>query len=252
MTTPLAGRNALVTGGTRGLGRAITLALARAGADVVTCYRQDEEAAQEVARELKAIGGDHHVVRADVSRGEEVERLVEQCRTRLGPLHVLVNNAGLISHVPFVELGLAEWRRVLDGNLTAAYLVTRAALALLPDGASIVNMGSKVALVGMAMRAHYTAAKAGMIGLTRSLAKELGPRGIRVNLVTPGVFETHETLTLTAAEEAALQSRYQRYRQLTALGRLGRPEEVGDVVVFLASDQSRYVTGDTVAVDGGI
>ncbi|GAA3073053.1 hypothetical protein GCM10020000_67380 [Streptomyces olivoverticillatus] len=175
----------LVTGGTRGIGRAVVLALAEAGADVVTCHRQDGEAAESLARELKALPGDHHLVKADVGNPEDVARLVEECRTRFGTLDTIVNNAGVISHIPFAELPLEEWRRIVDANLTAPFLVTQKALPLLSPGASVVNIGSRVATVGLPLRAHYTASKAGVIGLSRSLAKELGPRGIRVNVVAP-------------------------------------------------------------------
>ena len=249
MSGLLTDRNVLVTGGTRGIGRAIVLTLARAGANVVTCYRTEGEAAESLARELKEIGGNHHLVRADVSKPEEIRRLLEEVRTRLGSLDVVVNNAGVISHIPFDELPEEEWRRVLDTHLTGAFLVTQQALPLLTDRASVINVASRVATVGLPQRAHYTAAKAGLIGLTRTLCKELGGRGIRVNNVDPGVIETEEAAKLPKEKYEALQA---RYRSLTSLGRLGRPEEVADVVLFLASDMSRYVTGTSIAVDGGI
>ncbi|MBB4895193.1 3-oxoacyl-[acyl-carrier protein] reductase [Streptomyces olivoverticillatus] len=249
MDLSLDGQHVLVTGGTRGIGRAVVLALAEAGADVVTCHRQDGEAAESLARELKALPGDHHLVKADVGNPEDVARLVEECRTRFGTLDTIVNNAGVISHIPFAELPLEEWRRIVDANLTAPFLVTQKALPLLSPGASVVNIGSRVATVGLPLRAHYTASKAGVIGLSRSLAKELGPRGIRVNVVAPGVIETEEATKLPPEEYEALQ---QRYRHMTALGRLGLPAEVASVVVFLASAASVYLTGEIIHVDGGI
>jgi 3-oxoacyl-[acyl-carrier protein] reductase len=243
MLIPLEGRRALVTGGSRGIGREITLALARAGADVVACYRSDGEHVQELARELKQLPGDHHLVRCDVSKPDEVASLVAECRARYGHLDVVVNNAGVISHVPIDELTQPEWQRVLDTNLTAAYLVTQTALPLLRPGASVVNIGSRVATVGIPLRVHYTAAKAGMIGLTRSLAKELGPRGIRVNLIAPGVIDTGTDLPAAVRE---------RYESMTSVRRLGRPAEIAAVVCFLASELASYVTGETINVDGGI
>jgi len=249
MELQLAGRNALVTGGSRGLGRAIVLALARAGSNVLTCYRQESEAVESLTRELKETGGEHHVVRADVSRPEEIERLAEECRTRFGSLHTVVNNAGVISHVPFAELALDEWHRVVDTNLTAAFLVVQKTLPLLSRGASVVNIGSRAAAVGIPLRSHYTAAKAGMAGLTRSLCKELGPRGIRVNMVAPGMIETEEAAALSAADREKYTAKYQ---QMFALGRFGRPDDVAGAVLFLASDLARYVTGETLHVDGGI
>ncbi|MEV0967829.1 SDR family NAD(P)-dependent oxidoreductase [Microtetraspora glauca] len=236
------GRRVLLTGGTRGIGRAVALGLARAGATVVTCARHDGEDAEGLRREFKEIGGDHHVVQADVSDAGDVDRLVGVCLSAVGGLDVVVNNAGAISHAPFAELAVEDWHRVLDASLTGAFLVTQRALPLLGHGASIVNIGAAAALRGLPGRAHYTAAKAGLIGLTRSLAKELGPAGIRVNLVAPGPIETGE------ADERALS----RYRHLIALGRPGTPDDVAGAVLFLAGDQSRFVTGETLMVDGGI
>jgi 3-oxoacyl-[acyl-carrier protein] reductase len=238
----LAGKRALVTGGTRGIGRAVALALAEAGVNVVACYRQDEQAAEHLRRDLRQAGGDHHIVKADVARAEDIDRLADLCRG-LGPVDIVVHNAGIISHVPFHELSFDQWKLVLDSNLTAAYLVVQKVLDLLPAGASIINIGSRAAIAGVPLRAHYTAAKAGIVGLTRSLAKELAPRGIRVNVVAPGVIETGIVLTPEVRK---------RYESMIAMGRLGRPEEIAGVVMFLASDLSSFVTGETINVDGGI
>ncbi|MEU5050256.1 SDR family NAD(P)-dependent oxidoreductase [Streptomyces sp. NPDC021096] len=243
MQISLTGKRVLVTGGTRGIGAAITRALAQAGASVVTCSRTGGEAAAALARELEDTPGNHHFVTADVSRTEDVQRLVEACRERLGGLDVVVNNAGRITHVPIEDLGMDGWREILDTNLTAAYDVVHRAVGLLGPGASVINVGSGSALAGIHHRAHYTAAKAGLIGLTRSLAKELGPRGIRVNVLSPGVIQTEVELS----EEVRT-----RYRTMTSLGRLGTPEELAHVVLFLASDLASYMTGATVSVDGGI
>ncbi|MFC4533228.1 SDR family NAD(P)-dependent oxidoreductase [Sphaerisporangium dianthi] len=239
----LDGKRVLLTGGTRGIGRGLALALARAGARLVTCYRDDQDAAKVMAAELEELG-DHRVVRADVTDAGDVARLVQECVTHMGGLDVLVSNAGTISHVPFEDLTAAEWQRVLDTNLTAMYRLVQQALPLLPAGASVIGVGSRSAFVGIPQRAHYTAAKAGMVGLVRSLAKELGPRGIRVNLVSPGVIDPGDG---TLPEPVR-----RRYEGLTALGRLGTPEEVAGAVLFLAGDASSYVTGETIHVDGGI
>ena len=233
----------LITGGTRGIGLEITRAFAAAGARLVVCYRQDSAAAESLAREL-AQRCDYGVVRADITSPVDVARLVDECRTRLGGLDVVVHNAVAISHVPFAELALDEWRRVIDTNLTGAYLVAQASLPLLGDGASIIFVGSKVAMVGVPLRAHYTASKAGLIGLARSMAKELGPQGIRVNVVAPGVIEGEATATLPP-------ERLQYYQNMTSLKRLGRPTEIAEVVLFLASPAAAYLTGETINVDGG-
>jgi len=239
----VAGKKVLVTGGSRGIGREIVLSFARSGAHVITCYRTESEAVASLVEELKQTPGDHHVVRADVTRAEDVEALVDEIRLRFGHLDVTVNNAGIISHIPFTELSLDEWQKVINSNLTAAARVIQATLPLMGEGASIVNVGSRVATVGIPLRAHYTAAKSGLIGLTRSLAKELGSRGVRVNVVAPGPVETE-----VATPPAVLE----RYRTLIPLGRLGRPAEIAAVVQFLASDVASFVTGETINVDGGI
>ncbi|GAA1858993.1 SDR family NAD(P)-dependent oxidoreductase [Asanoa iriomotensis] len=239
----VAGKKILVTGGTRGIGREVVRSFALAGAEVITCYRTEGPAVDTLVEELKEIDGDHSVVRADVTSAEDVAALVEQCRVRFGRLDAVVNNAGVISHVPFADLPIDEFRRVIDSNLTAAARVIQAALPLLGEGASIINVGSRVATVGIPLRAHYTAAKAGLTGLTRSLAKELGPRGIRINVVAPGPVETE-----TATPPAVLE----RYQRLIPLGRLGRGSEIAAVVVFLASDLASFVNGETINVDGGI
>lgn len=246
----LQGRRVLVTGGTRGIGRAIVRAFAEAGAVVLTCYGNDDTAAEKLAAELKESSGEHAVLKADVSDAGEVDELMAECRRRLGGLDVVVHNAGVISHVPFGELSPEEWHRVVDTNLTGAYLVTQKALDLLPDGGgSIVYVSSKVAEVGIPLRAHYTAAKAGLGGLARSLCKELGPRGVRVNVVAPGVVATEALELLTEDQREQMRA---KYGALTALGRLGEPSEVADVVLFLSGDDAAYVTGETINVDGGI
>ncbi|MBA9005522.1 MULTISPECIES: SDR family NAD(P)-dependent oxidoreductase [Thermomonospora] len=239
----LNGKKAVVTGGTRGIGRSVVLALARAGADVLTCARGEGEAAQSLARELKELGGDHQVVKADVGEPADVRRLAEEARTRYGRVDVLVHNAGVISHIPFEELPLEEWDRVLNTNLTSAYTLLQTLLPLLPEGASVINVGSRVATIGIPQRAHYTASKAGLIGFTRSAAKELGPRGIRVNVVAPGPVETEAEVPEEVRE---------RYRRMIPLGRLGRGEEIAGAVLFLASDLASFVHGETIHVDGGI
>ncbi|MDH2427188.1 SDR family NAD(P)-dependent oxidoreductase [Sphaerisporangium sp. TRM90804] len=245
----LDGSNALVTGGTRGIGRSVVLGLARAGANVVTCYSGDTEAAARLERDLEETEGKHHVVRADVSDPAQIAGLAADCRARFGTLQIVVHNAGVISHVPFAKLARKEWDRVLDTNLSAAYHLTQETLPLLSDGSSVIFVGSKAALVGIPLRAHYTAAKAGLIGLARSLSKELGPRGIRVNVVAPGIIDTVEP---DAAPDEGMDQRLEEYRRRSPLGRLGRPEDVANVVVFLSGDQAAYITGETVNVDGGL
>lgn len=249
MDLGLHGARALVTGGTRGVGRGITLALARAGADVIACGRGESEAAASLERELKQIGGSHQVRFADLTEPPQIAELMGEVAATSDRLDVLVNNAGAISHVPYGELEPAEWHRVLDTNLTAAYLMIRHALPLLGAGSSVISIGSKSSEVGIPLRAHYTATKAALRGLSRSLAKEFGSRGIRFNVLALGVIETEALQAMPAEQRAAL---VRRYSEKTALGRLGTPDDVAGAVLFLASDLARYVTGATVAVDGGI
>lgn len=249
MDLGLTGKRALVTGGSRGVGRGIVLALARQGVDVVTCYRQPSEAVTTLERELKEIGGNHLVVRADLADPDDVRLLLDECRRHLGGLDLVVNNAGTISHVPYEDLTLAQWQLVIDTNLTAAHLVVQHAIPMLGAGASVVNIGSKSSEVGIPLRAHYTATKAALRGLTRSLAKEFGGRGLRFNVLALGVIRTEALAALPEEQRAAM---VQRYSAKTALGRLGEPDEVAGAVLWLASDLSRYVTGATIHVDGGI
>lgn len=249
MDLGLQNKKVLITGGTRGIGRGIVLAAAKAGADVVTCYRTESDAVESLKMALKDTDGDHHVIRADMGEVAEVDRLLGEVKDRFGKLDGVVNNAGVISHIPFAELAAQEWSRIIDTNLTAAYRVIQQSLPLFGEGASVINIGSRGAEAGIPLRAHYTAAKSAMIGLTRSLAKELGPKGIRVNVIAPGVIETEAFDEMPAERAAGMRAVYEKK---TALARLGAVDEIAGPVLFLLSDLSRYVTGATVNVDGGI
>lgn len=250
MDLELRGKKALVTGGVRGVGRGIVLALARAGVDVITCYQHPSEFVTTLEQELKEIGGDHHVLRADLSQPEQIADLLERVRELHGDrLDLLVNNAGAISHIPYANLSLEEWQRIVNTNLTGAHLVIQYALPLLGEGSSVVSIGSRAVDAGIPLRSHYTATKAALVGLNRSLAKEFGGQGIRFNVVALGVIET-ENFHAMPQDQKDLMT--QRYGAKTALGRLGQPDEVAGAILWLASDLSRYVTGNTIGVDGGI
>jgi NAD(P)-dependent dehydrogenase (short-subunit alcohol dehydrogenase family) len=245
MNLALGGKQALVSGGSRGIGRAIVLALARGGASVAACYHNESEAVTSLATELHHIGGDSQVIQADVADEASVAQLVRRVRERFGRIDILVNNAGVVSQRTLADMDLPEWRRILDTNLTSMFLVTRSAMDAIPPGGSVINVTSAVAMVGMVGRSHYTASKAGVIGFTRSLCKELGPRGIRANAVAPGIIDTDQAAGLTPEQRA-------RYSNLAALGRLGKPEDVANAVLFFASELSRFVSGAILNVDGGV
>jgi 3-oxoacyl-[acyl-carrier protein] reductase len=245
MDLNLGGKHALVTGGSRGIGRAIALALAEQGVSVAACYHTASEAVSSLATELKGYGTESYVVQADISNRESVAHLAESVRQRFGKLNILVNNAGIISHIPLAAMEFDQWQQVIATNLTSLYLVTHATQDLLVEGGSIINIGSAVATIGIPARTHYTAAKAGVVGFSRSLCKEMGGRGIRVNVIAPGVIDTHQAAGLSAQQR-------ERYAAMAALGRLGQGDDIAGVALFFASDLSRFVSGTTINVDGGI
>jgi 3-oxoacyl-[acyl-carrier protein] reductase len=245
MSTEIKGKRVLVTGGTRGIGRAIVTAFAAEGATVHTCGRAEGPSLAALRADLAELDEAHAVHAADVADPRQCRELVGKTVDALGGIDVVVNNAGVVSHHTIDELAGDEWQRVMDTNLRGTFEVIRAAAPAMGDGGSIVNIGSAVANVGMVARAHYTASKAAVYGLTRSLCKELGPRGIRLNMVAPGIIETDQAAGMTPEVR-------KRYEALAALGRLGTPRDVADVVVFLAGDGARFVTGQSIVVDGGI
>jgi 3-oxoacyl-[acyl-carrier protein] reductase len=199
----------------------------------------------ELEVELKSYCSESFVTAADVASDDEVRDLFADIERRWGRIDTLVNNAGVVSHRSLDELDAFEWDRVLNVNLGGVYRACRAALPLLDDGGSIINITSAVANVGMAGRTHYTASKAGIVGFTRSLCKELGSHHVRVNAIAPGIVDTDQVAGLTSEQRA-------RYEHLAALGRLGRPEDIARAAVFFAADYSSFVTGAVLVVDGGI
>jgi 3-oxoacyl-[acyl-carrier protein] reductase len=249
MDLGLKGKKALVTGGTRGVGRGVVLALARNGVDVTTCYRTSDDAAASLERELKEIGGQHHVLRADLTDAAQITELLQEVAQQYGELDILVNNAAAISHVPYGELQLAEWQRIIDTNLTGVHLAIQGALPMLHAGSSVISISSKSIDVGIPLRAHYTATKAALHGLNRTLARELGNTGVRFNILSLGMIHTE---AVDAMPDEVRQGFLAKYSGMISLGRLGRPDEVAGAVLWLASDLARYVTGAVIPVDGGI
>ena len=240
----LEGRVALVTGGSRGIGAAVCAELARAGAEVVVNYTANAEAAEAVRA---AIGDRAHAIRGDISTPDGATGLVDHVESDVGPIAILVNNAGITRDNLIMKLAEEDWRSVIDTNLGGAFFTCRAVARpmLKRRAGSIVNMSSVVGVHGNAGQTNYAASKAGLIGLTKSLAKELGGRGIRVNAIAPGYISTELTDALPEpAREAILKS--------TPLGRLGTTDDVARAVRFLVSDAAAFVTGHVLAVDGGL
>jgi len=246
MTSP-GERVALVTGASRGLGRAIALRCAADGMSVVLNYRESADAAESVAEEIRNLGPRAMTVQADVRHREEAERLVAAAESEFGRLDALVNNAGVIRDAMLLMLSDEDWDAVVDTSLKGARNCCRAALEPMigARAGAIVSVASISGLRGVAGQTSYSAAKAGLIGMTRSLSKEVGKLGIRVNAVAPGLIETEMADSMPVAmRDAVIGS--------TALGRAGRPEEVAAVVSFLISGESSYITGEVIEIDGGL
>ena len=243
----LDGRVALVTGGSRGIGAAICTELAAAGAEVAVNYAREVSAANAVCDAVREAGGSAHAVQGDVSTAEGAAALVDAVESDIGPIAVLVNNAGITRDDLIMRLSDDDWRSVIDTNLGGAFFTCRALSRpmLKRRAGAIVNITSIVGVHGNAGQTNYAASKAGLIGLTKSLAKELGGWGIRVNAIAPGYIATELTDALPdQAREAILGG--------TPLGRLGEPADVARAVRFLCSDAAGFITGDVLAVDGGL
>lgn len=238
---------ALVTGGSRGIGRAIALALAEAGADVAINYSGNEAKANEVVAEIEKLGKKAVAIRANVANVEEVEQMVAQVLDTFGKLDILVNNAGVTRDNLIMRMKEEDWDQVIDINLKGVFNCIKAVTRPMMKQRSgrIINISSVVGVAGNAGQANYVAAKAGVIGLTKTTAKELASRGITVNAIAPGFIETDMTDVLGE------QIREELMKSIP-LARLGKPEDVANMVRFLASPEADYVTGQVIHVDGGM
>ena len=243
----LDGKVALVTGASRGIGRAIALEMAKAGAAVAINYAGNVQAAEEVRRMILAEGGKAMIIQADVADAEAVESMVKAVTEAYGKIDILVNNAGITRDALLMRMKESDWDAVLNTNLKSVYHTTKAVIKgmLKQRSGRIINMTSVVGLTGNASQANYAAAKAGVIGFSKSMAKELASRGITVNLIAPGFIATDMTDVLPdKVKEEMIRS--------IPLSRPGKPEDVAKAALFLASDAASYITGQTLNVDGGM
>ncbi len=243
----LAGKTALVTGASRGIGKEIALELARNGANIVVNYAGNKQLAEQVADEIRSIGRESAAIQADVANSEAVEQMVKETVNMFGSLDILVNNAGITRDQLLMRMKESDWDDVLNTNLKSVFLTTKAVSRQMMKQRKgrIINIASIVGVSGNAGQANYVAAKAGIIGLTKTAAKELAPRNITVNAVAPGFITTDMTDKLPEDVKQEL------YKQIP-LARLGEPKDIAYVVAFLASEKSSYITGQTIHVNGGM
>ncbi|MDQ0191246.1 3-oxoacyl-ACP reductase FabG [Alicyclobacillus cycloheptanicus] len=245
-TRPLFGQVAVVTGASRGIGRSIAIALARAGAHVVVNYRQSKDAADAVVDTCRAVGSRAIAVQADVTVPEDVTNLMVMA-TSLGVPRILINNAGISKASLLLETSLEDWNALVKSNLTASFLCAKAVLPymLRAEYGRIINISSIWGIAGGSYEVAYSASKGGLIAFTKALAKEVGRNGVTVNCVAPGAIETDMLQTLTSDERSALA-------QETPVGRLGTPEDVAHTVLFLASPSASFMTGQVISPNGGL
>lgn len=247
MFTGLRGKNALVTGSSRGIGKATALNLAKNGCNVIINYINNESKAREVEREIMEYGRETLIIKADVSLEADVQKMTDKILDTYAGLDILVNNAGIHQHVQSWQMKLKDWKHIMDVNMTGTFLCCHAFIPHFKEQryGRIINISSVVATIGTDHECHYASSKAGVIGLTKALSLELAPFNITVNAIAPGYIKTD----MTSFENAKME---EMAKEKILLKRFGAPEEIGYAVCFLASDMAAYITGETLNVNGGL
>ncbi len=243
----LLGQVVVVTGASRGIGKAIAIAVASAGADVVFTYASNDQAAAEVSAEIEALGRKSLAIKADAASADGANSVIDQTIALFGKIDVLVNNAGITRDTLLMRMSESDWDAVIDTNLKGVFLLTKAAIRPMMSAkkGKIITISSVVGLTGNPGQTNYCASKAGVIGFSKSLAKEVGSRGITVNVIAPGYIETDMTEKMTDLQKKAILD-------MVPLKRGGKPEDIAQTVLFLASNAADYITGETIRVDGGM
>lgn len=245
----LKGKKALVTGGSRGIGKGIALALAKQGADVAINCRSKKEEAEGVVAEIKKMGKEAFTIQADVSDSASVSKMFEEIKNKWGKLDILVNNAGILKIAPFDQIPEEDWDATIAVNLKGQFLCAKEAVRLMSKGSKIINIASIASGgvgIGSSQIAHYVASKGGVVALTESMASDLASKGINVNAIGPGFIGTDMTKPFTSDKKAMAG-----FLAKIPKGRIGKPEDIGAVAAFLASDEADYITGAILYVDGG-
>jgi len=241
----LSGKVALVTGGSRGIGAAVARRLAQDGASVALCYRSERAAAEDVLAEIAAEGGTAQAFVADIAQPDQCEALVSRCLSTFGRLDIVVNAAGVAAYLPLERTDADHYREIFDTNVLGALSLTRAAASVIARPGRIVHISSRLAQSPMPGSSVYAASKAAVSTLTLAMSQELGPRGVTVNAVAPGLIQTDMTAD-------AVEMRGEAIRAQTPLRRIGKPQDISGVVAFLVSDDAGWITGRTIRVDGGL
>jgi 3-oxoacyl-[acyl-carrier protein] reductase len=241
----LKGKTALVTGASKGIGKSIAVALAKEGCNIILNYVGSEDLAQDVSKEIKNLGVEVFAVKADVSKMEDVDNLIQTTKEKFNSLDIVVNNAGIAKDRSIKNMTQEEWQNVIDVNLTGVFNVSKAAAEILNDNGRIINISSIVGECGNFGQTNYAASKAGVIGFTKALAKELAKRKITVNSIVPGFIKTEMTDNIPFIRKIIIG-------KMIPLKDLGEPEDIANAVVFLASPKSRYITGESLHVTGGL